>query len=114
VRYIGGKSDFYLNLAKAMLVQFVRNHTEGYHDVAIAKLLSVMLGTGYGEVDHRVWRGKYEKRLKQYRPNPTDTPALRAKKTLLECYAARLYRMDILHPGKQHLRRMRRTVLRPD
>ena len=49
MRYIGGKSDFYLNLAKAMLVQFVRNHTEGYHDVAIAKLLSVMLGTGYGE-----------------------------------------------------------------
>ncbi len=113
-KFLGGKSDFYLNLAKALLVRFVRERTNKYHNKEVADLLSVMLGLEYGEVEHRVWRGKYQKRFTHYRPDPTDSPSLRAKKTLLECEAAILYRMDVLHPGQQHLRKEGRTVSRND
>lgn len=129
VKYLGGKSDFYLHLAKALLVQFVSTHAKGAYDAKVASLLSVMLGVDYGEVHHRMWRSKYEKRRRSYRsefnsptprlgailfePNvPSQSPWLRAKTNLLECHAAILYRMDILHPGKQHLRKKGRTVLR--
>jgi hypothetical protein len=44
-RYLGGKSDFYLNLAKALLVNFVQAHTNKNHDKAVADLLSVMLAS---------------------------------------------------------------------
>jgi hypothetical protein len=112
-KYLGGKSDFYLNLAKTLLVRFVRERTNKDYNKEVAKLLSVMVGLEYGDVEHRVFRGKYEKRFMHYRPDPTDSPSLRAKKTLLECVAAILYRMHTLHTGDQHLRQEGRTVLRP-
>lgn len=71
-----------------------------------------MLGEEYGEVEHRVWQGKYHDRFTHYQPDPNDSPRLRAMKTLLECEAAVLYRMDILHPGKKYLRQVRKTVQR--
>jgi hypothetical protein len=111
-RYLGGKSDFYLHLAKALLVRFVHEHTNKHHDKEVADLLSVMLGLEYGEVDHRIWRSSYQKRFIHYRPDPTDSPVLRAKKTLLECEAAVFYRMDVGHPGKQYIRKNRLTVSR--
>lgn len=111
-RYLGGKSDFYLNLAKALLVGFVLEHTNQNHDKEVVDLLSVMLGLNYGEVDHRIWRGNYNQRYMHYRPDPNDSPVLRAKKTLLECEAAVFYRMDVGHPGEQYLRQNRLTVLR--
>jgi hypothetical protein len=110
--YLGGKSDFYLHLAKALLVRFVHEHTNKNHDKIVADLLSVMLGLEYGEVDHRIWRSKYHQRHTHYRPDPTDSPVLRAKKTLLECTAAVFYRMDVGHPGEQYLRQNRLTILR--
>lgn len=113
VKYIGGKSDFYLHLAKALLVDFVWKRTKSYHHKYVVDLLSVMFGDEYSEVDHRVWWGKYQKRLMQYRPDPSDSPSLRAKKTLLGCNAAIQYRMGILHPGQRHLRKQGRTVTRP-
>lgn len=113
VEFIGGKSDFYLHLARARLLSFVKMHTGKPHDVHVARLLSVMLGADYGNVNHRVWRDKLEKVLLDYQPNPADSPSLRAKKTLLECRAAIFYRMNILNPGKQYLRKNRFTVLRP-
>jgi hypothetical protein len=111
-RYLGGKSDFYLNLAKAMLVNFVQAHTNNHHDRIVADLLSVMLGLRYGEVDHRIWRSNYHRRHTHYRPDPADSPALRAKKTLLECEAAIFYRVDVGHPGEQYLRQNKLTVPR--
>jgi hypothetical protein len=114
VKYIGGKSDFYLHLAKALLVDFVHVRTKRQHDEYVVDLLSVMFGEEYNAVEHRIWRGKYQKRLAEYRPDPADSPHLRSKKTLLECRAAIFYRMNILHSGKQYLRQQGRTVLRPD
>jgi hypothetical protein len=111
-KYIGGKSDFYLSLAKALLVGFVHEHANKDHDKSVADLLSMMLGPSYGEVDHRVWRNNYHRRHAHYRPDPTDSPVLRAKKSLLECEAAVFYRMDVCHPGKQYIRSNRRTVSR--
>jgi hypothetical protein len=111
-RYLGGKSDFYLNIAKAVLVGFVRQHTGRYHHGKVARLLSVMLGVEYLQPNHLVWFGSYQQRLQHYRPDREDSPALRAKKTLLECEAAILYRMDILHAGSKLIRKNRRTVLR--
>ncbi len=110
--YLGGKSDFYLHLAKALLVKFVHAHTSKNHDKIVADLLSVMLGLKYGEVDHRIWRSNYHQRYTHYRPDPNDSPDLRAKKTLLECEAAVFYRVDVGHPGEQYLRENRLTVLR--
>jgi hypothetical protein len=72
----------------------------------------VMLGTNYGEVDHRIWRSNYHRRHAHYRPDPPDSPVLRAKKTLLECEAAVFYRMDVGHPGEQYLRKNRLTISR--
>lgn len=111
-RHLGGKSDFYLQLAKALLAGSVHQHASEYHDAKVAALLSVMLGPEYGEVEHRVWRNKYKKRLTDYRPDPTDSPSLRAKKTLLECEAAIFYRMDVLHPGDKNVRQEGLSVLR--
>jgi len=111
-RYLGGKSNFYLSLAKALLVRFVHDHTNKNHDKTVANLLSVMLGTNYGEVDHRIWRSNYHRRHAHYRPDPPDSPVLRAKKTLLECEAAVFYRMDVGHPGEQYLRKNRLTISR--
>ncbi len=111
-KYLGGKSDFYLSLAKAALVNFVRERTKDDHPKDVANLLSVMLGEEYGEVEHRVWQGTYHDRFTHYRPDPNDSPRLRAMKTLLECEAVVLYRMDILHPGKKYLRQVRKTVQR--
>ena len=111
-RYIGGKSDFYLHLAKALLAGFVHQHASEYHDAKVAALLSVMLGPEYGEVEHRVWRNNYKKRFTDYRPDPADSPSLRAKKTLLECEAAIFYRMDVLHSGTKHVRQEGFTALR--
>ena len=111
-RYLGGKSDFYLNLAKALLVNFVKAHTNKNHDKIVADLLSVMLGLEYVEVDHRIWRSNYHRRHTHYRPYPADSPVLRAKKTLLECEAAVFYRMDVGHPGEQYLRQGKVTVQR--
>lgn len=111
-RYLGGKSDFYLHLAKALLVKFVHAHTNKNHDKIVADLLSVMLGLSYGEVDHRIWRSNYHQRYTHYRPDPNDSPDLRAKKTLLECEAAVFYRVDVGHPGEQYLRQNRLTALR--
>src|SRR5208282_500932 len=34
-RYIGGKSDFYLHLAKALLAGFVHQHASEYHDARV-------------------------------------------------------------------------------
>jgi hypothetical protein len=110
--YLGGKSDFYLNIAKAVLVRFVRQHTGQYHHGKVAMLLSVMLGPEYLQPNHLVWFGSYQQRLQHYRPDREDSPALRAKKTLLECEAAIFYRMDILHMGSKFIRKNRRTVLR--
>ena len=111
-RHLGGKSDFYLSLAKATLVGFVRERTKDEHPKDVAHLLSVMIGEEYGEVEHRVWQGKYQDRLTHHQPDPNDSPRLRAMKTLMECDAAVLYRMDILHTGKKYLRQVRKTVLR--
>jgi hypothetical protein len=111
-RYLGGKSDFYLRLAKALLAGFVHQQTNEYHDPEVAKLLSVMLGPEYGEVEHRVWRSNYKKQFTHYRPDPVDSPSLRAKKTLLECEAAIFYRMDVLHSGTKHVRQEGFTALR--
>jgi len=111
-KHLGGKSDFYLNLAKAALVNFVRERTNDDHPKDVADLLSVMLGEEYGEVEHRVWQGKYQDRLTHYQRGPNDSPRLRAMKTLLECEAAVLYRMDTLHPGTKYLRQVRKTVQR--
>jgi hypothetical protein len=111
-KYLGGKSDFYLNVAKAVLVLFVWQHTGQYHHGKLARLLSVMLGPEYGQPDHLVWFGSYQQRLQHYRPDREDSPALRAKKTLLECEAAIFYRMDILHTGSKFIKKNRRTVLR--
>ena len=61
VDFIGGKSDFYLHLARARLLSFVRTHTGKPHDAKVASLLSVMLGPEYGKDNHRVWRDKLEK-----------------------------------------------------
>jgi hypothetical protein len=113
VGFIGGKSDFYLHVARARLVSFVKTHTGKYHDAKVARLLSVMLGPEYLEGNHRVWRDKLNKTLMHYQPDPGDSPSLRAKKTLLECRAAIFYRSNILHSGKQYLRKQRLTVLRP-
>jgi hypothetical protein len=113
VDFIGGKSDFYLHLARARLLGFVKMHTGKPYDVHVARLLSVMLGDEYGNVNHRVWRDKFENTLAHYQPDPDDSQTLRAKKTLLECHAAIFYRMNILNPGKQYLRKNRFTVLRP-
>ena len=113
VEFVGGKSDFYLHLARARLLSFVKKHTGKPYDVHVARLLSVMLGAEYGNVNHRMWRDKLEKTLLKYEPDPNDSEVLRAKKTLLECHAAIFYRMNILHPGKQYLRKNRFTVLRP-
>jgi hypothetical protein len=111
-RYLGGKSDFYLHLAKALLAHFVHQQTEKYHDAEVATLLSVMLGTGYGEVNHRIWRSKYQNTFSNYQPDPTDSQVLRAKKTLLECEAAVFYRMDALHPGERYIRKKQSTFSR--
>jgi hypothetical protein len=111
-KYLGGKSDFYLNVAKAVLVRFVRQHTGRYHHGKVARLLSVMLGVEYIQPNHLVWFGSYQQRLQHYRPDREDSPALRAKKTVLEREAAIFYRMDILHPGSKLIRKKRRTVLR--
>jgi hypothetical protein len=111
-KYLGGKSDFYLSLAKAALVNFVRARTNDDHPKDVANLLSVMLGLKYAEVEHRIWQSKYQDRFTHHQPDPNDSPRLRAMKTLLECEAAVLYRMDILHPGTKYLRRVRKTVLR--
>ena len=113
VDFIGGKSDFYLHLARARLLNFVKEHTGKPYDVHVARLLSVIIGVHYGKDNHRVWRDKLEKELLHYEPDPADSPSLRAKKTLLECHAATFYRMDIHHPGEQFLRKKHRTVLRP-
>jgi hypothetical protein len=112
-KYLGGKSDFYLSLSKALLVRFVHLHTKAYHDMEVANLLSAMIGPEYGEVEHRIWRSKYLRRFRTYRPDPNDSSSMRAKKTLLECEAAVSYRMDIGHPGKRHIRLEGLTVLGP-
>ena len=111
-KYLGGKSDFYLNVAKAVLVRFVWQHTGQYHHGKVATLLSVMLGPRYGQTEHIVWFRSYQQRLQDYRPDREDSPALRAKKTLLECAAALFYRMDIHHPGDKFIKESRKTVLR--
>jgi hypothetical protein len=111
-KYLGGKSDFYLNVAKAVLVRFVWHHTGQHHHGKVARLLSVMLGPEYLQPNHVVWFGSYQERLQHYRPDREDSSALRAKKTLLECEAAIFYRMDILHMGTKFIRKNRRTVLR--
>jgi hypothetical protein len=111
-KYLGGKSDFYLNIAKAVLVRFVRRRTGQYHHGKVARLLSVMLGPEYLQVNHLVWFKSYQQRLQHYRPDREDSPALRVKKTLLECEAAIFYRMDILHPGDKFVRKNRLTVQR--
>lgn len=111
-KYLGGKSDFYLSLAKAILVNSIREHTGDDHPKEVANLLSVMLGLEYAEVEHRVWQNNYSERFNQYQPDPSDSSSLRAMKTLLECDAAILYRMDVLHSGTKHLRHLRKTVLR--
>lgn len=104
VDYIGGKSDFYLSLAKALLENFVHERTKHSHDEKVADLLSAMLGEDYSADNHRNWRKTYLRRREGYRPDPADSPSLRMKKTLLEVHAATGYRMDILHPGPQYLR----------
>jgi len=109
---LGGKSDFYLNVAKAVLVQFVRQRTGQYHHGKVARLLSVILGTGYGQAEHLVWFGSYRQRRQHYSPDQKDSPALRAKKTLLEREAAIFYRMDILHQNSKFIKKARRTVVR--
>jgi hypothetical protein len=111
-RYLGGKSDFYLSLAKALLVAFVRQRTHDDHHKEVADLLSAMLGEEYGRLEHGVWRNLYQKRLMNYQPDPADPPSLLAKKTLLESAAAILYRMDVLHPGEKYVRQKRSTALR--
>jgi hypothetical protein len=112
VKYLGGKADFYLSLAKAALDDFITKHTGQHYDSDVTCLLSVMLGPEYEEQKHRVWRSSYKKRLKNFHPDPSDSPSLREKKTLLECEAAIRYRMDVLHPGDKYLRQEAGTVLR--
>jgi len=112
VLYLGGKSDFYLNLAKILVVDFVQKYTKANHDRWTADLLSITCGLEYGESEHRVWRNAYSKRFKNYRPDPADSATLRAKKTLLECEAAVFYRMDVLLPSPQNIRDNRITVSR--
>ena len=114
VDFIGGKSDFYLSLAKALLEKFVHRCTKEFHDEEVVDLLSVMLGEEYSAVRHRNWRSKYMKRRRGYRPDPADPLSLRIRKTLLEAQAAVLYRMGALHPGAKHLRPKRHTVTRPE
>jgi hypothetical protein len=111
-KYLGGKSDFYLNVAKAVLVRFVRQHTGRYHHGKVARLLSVMLGVEYIQPNHLVWFESYRQRRQHYSPDKEDSPALRAKKTVLEREAAIFYRMDILHQGSKFIKKNRRTVLR--
>jgi hypothetical protein len=108
VNFIGGKSDFYLSLAKALLVEFVHERTKEFHHAKVANLLTVKLGLGYSEVDHRNWRSKYLRRRKGYRPDPADSEVLRMKKNLMEVRAATFYRTDTLHPFKQHHRKQHR------
>lgn len=112
-RYLGGKSDFYLSLAKALLASFVRERTHDDYHKEVADLLSIMLGEQYGRIEHGVWRNLYQERLTHYRPDPQDPPSLRAKKTLLECEAAIFYRNDVLHTGDKYVRQERSTALRP-
>jgi hypothetical protein len=110
VKYIGGKSDFYLSLAKAMLEEFVRERTKNSHDEKVVDLLAAMLGEQYAAEDHRNWRRTYQRRRNGYRPDPRDSASLRIKKTLLEVHAASGYRMDVFHPGPQYLRQ---EILQP-
>jgi hypothetical protein len=112
VHSFGGKSDFYLDFAKAVLVKFVHRCTKEFRDEKVVDLLSVMLGAKYSAIRHRNWRSKYLKRRRGYRPDPTDPPSLRITKTLLDMQAAVLYRMGGLHPGAKHLRPKRRTPKR--
>lgn len=112
IEFIGGKSDFYLHVARARLLSFVKERAGKPYDAHVARLLSVILGAEYGKDNHRVWRDKLENTLLHYEPDPADSPSLRAKKTLLECHAAICYRMDVYHPGKQYLREKRATVVR--
>jgi hypothetical protein len=114
VKYIGGKSDFYLPLAKSLLVEFVYERTKDFHHAKVVDLLSVMLGSGYSELDHRIWYSKYLRRRKGYRADPADSPSLRMKKTLIEVHAAIIHRMDIHHGGDQCLRQNGSTIMRPE
>lgn len=111
-KYLGGKSDFYLNVSKAVLVRFVRQHTGRYHHGKVARLLSVILGTDYLQPNHLVWFESYKQRRQHYSPDKEDSPALRVKKTVLEREAAMFYRMDVLHPGSKLIKKKRRTVVR--
>jgi hypothetical protein len=111
-KYLGGKSDFYLGIAKARLVRFVRLHTGRYHHGRVATLLSVILRPEYGQIEHIVWFSLYQQRLQHYCPDRKDSAAVRAKKTLLECEAAIFYRMDVLHPGSKSIKQRRRTSVR--
>ena len=113
VRYLGGKPDFYLSLAKSLLVSFVLERTSKNHHKSVSDLLSVMLGLQYGEVEHRVWYSTYLDRLHNYRPaTPNESFNLQGTKQLLEIQAARFYRMDCYHSAKQFLRAKKRTVSR--
>lgn len=112
VKYIAGRHDFYLNIAKARLVNFVLKHTGKHHHKEVANLLWVNLGGEYGEVEHRIWHSNYLDRAERFRASPEDSPSLRAKKNLLECRAAILLRFDVQHPGNKYLRVGGQSVLR--
>lgn len=56
LNYLGGKQDFYLNLAKAALVDFVKEHTKAFHDGLVAELIaSVLDSDGYSELGIHFW-----------------------------------------------------------
>jgi hypothetical protein len=93
VKHLGGKTDFYLHVAKGRIIHYVREHTGSYHDSEVSELIAAALGSHYTEEDHRGWRIAYHKRI-QTHSRGADTPVLRMKKTLLERRAANLYRSD--------------------
>ena len=95
-RHLGGKTDFYLHVAKGRLIHYVREKTGAYHDKEVAETLAAVLDSAYSESDHRGWRNTYHKRISDYTREAGDTPALRAKKTRLEMRAASLYRSDTI------------------
>jgi hypothetical protein len=95
-RHLGGKTDFYLHVAKGRLIHYVREKTGAYHDKEVAETLAAVLDSAYSESDHRGWRNTYHKRISDYTREAGDTPALRAKKTRLEMRAATLYRSDTI------------------
>lgn len=111
VKYIAGRNDFYLHIAKARLANAVLKHTGKHHHKHVANLLSVNVGDGYAEAEHRVWHSTYLDRIERFQSDPEDSPAVRAKKNLLECRAAILLRLDVRHPGDKYLRVRGASVL---